>query len=245
MTFRTRRSFLGGAAAAGAGLSLAGLLQGLAGCAPKVQRSLPKLVKDPQGMCDLPSGFTYTVISPYGETMSDAHTVPDYHDGMGCFAGPAGSTILVRNHEISTYFPTDPPSPAPAHAYDPAASGGTTTIWLNERMELERHYLSLTGTIRNCGGGTTPWGTWISCEEAGSEGWLMGKRHGYNFEGAFQSRSRRLRSAQRHRLSNGGCHRWLLLPFLAEDTRAAGARGHVAGAKAGRLDDQAHHPGPA
>jgi secreted PhoX family phosphatase len=177
-----RRNFLTTAATVGVGMTLAGMLQGLAGCALRPPRVLDNLVKDPRGLCDLPKGFTYTVISPFGERMSDGHTVPDYHDGMGCFEAPEGRCILVRNHEISTYFPTDPPSPAPAHAYDPASSGGTTTIWLNERLEVERHYLSLTGTIRNCSGGQTPWGTWISCEEAAREGWLMGKRHGYNFE---------------------------------------------------------------
>lgn len=177
-----RRRFLAGAVRAGAGLTLAGLLHTLSACSRPAPRQLPNLVKDPRGLCDLPAGFAYTVISRVGETMSDGHSVPDYHDGMGCFDGPDGSILLVRNHEISTYFPFDPPSPAPAFAYDPAASGGTTTIRLNARLEVERHYLSLTGTIRNCSGGKTPWGTWLSCEEAAREGWSMGKRHGYVFE---------------------------------------------------------------
>lgn len=166
----------------GAGLSLAVLLQGLAGCAPTKARAFPGLRPDPRGLCDLPPGFAYKVISAHGETLSDGHAVPDYHDGMGCFAAPAGACVLVRNHEVPLYFPFDPPSPVPALAYDPEASGGTTTIWLDRSLRVQRHTLSLSGTIRNCGGGSTPWGTWISCEEASPDGWQMGQRHGYNFE---------------------------------------------------------------
>lgn len=178
-----RRRFLSASLGAGSCLSLGGTLAALSACS-KEERSPAdlKLQPDPQGLCDLPAGFSYRVISRHGDLMSDGQTVPDYHDGMGCFAGPAGEIILVRNHEVSTYFPFDPPSPLPALAYDGKACGGTTTVWLSPDLQLIRHYLSLTGTIRNCSGGVTPWGTWISCEEAASEGWLMGERHGYNFE---------------------------------------------------------------
>ena len=44
--------------------------------------------------------------------------------------------------------------------------GGTSTLVYDpasEQVELE--YLSLAGTIRNCAGGLTPWGSWITCEE--------------------------------------------------------------------------------
>jgi len=47
-------------------------------------------------------------------------------------------------------------------------------------------YISLAGTVRNCGGGTTTWNTWITCEE--TDRFYMhhdGKsqqRHGYCFE---------------------------------------------------------------
>jgi secreted PhoX family phosphatase len=178
-----RRKFITTTVKAGAALTLASTLLNLSGCTfENIPRPNLNLVKDPQGLCDLPLGFTYTLISKHGDVMSDGHSVPDYHDGMGCFTGPNGEIILVRNHEMPLYFPYDPESPAPDFAYDPKSSGGTTTIWLNANLEVTKQYLSLTGTIRNCSGGVTPWGTWISSEEAGNEGWVMGKRHGYNFE---------------------------------------------------------------
>lgn len=174
-----RRAFLRQSAAT----SLGGLLLGLQGCDLRhVDRPAQSLRPDPDGLCDLPPGFTYRVISARDEVMSDGLTVPGRHDGMGCFAGPDGHIILVRNHEALTYLFRNPKSPAPEFAYDRDASGGTTTVWLDADLNVAQHYLSLTGTIRNCGGGSTPWGTWISCEEAASQGWMMGERHGYAFE---------------------------------------------------------------
>lgn len=185
----SRRNFLKGSAKAGGAVTLGGSLLYLSACSSgqMIIRPEMNLVKDPAGICDLPEGFSYTVISPYDEVMSDGHRVPGYHDGMGCFAGPNGETILVRNHEIGRYFPFDLDTPEPDMAYDPEAAGGTTTVWLDDQLKVTKHHLSLTGTIRNCSGGTTPWGTWISCEEP-SEGfwktntWEMGDRHGYAFE---------------------------------------------------------------
>ena len=43
--------------------------------------------------------------------------------------------------------------------------------------------MSLAGTIRNCAGGSTPWGSWISCEETFvGKSKNLKKEHGYNFE---------------------------------------------------------------
>ena len=46
-----------------------------------------------------------------------------------------------------------------------------------------RDFVSLNGTIVNCAGGPTPWGSWLSCEESvdgSADGWEQ--EHGYIFE---------------------------------------------------------------
>ena len=181
-----RRIFLKSTATTGIALSFgATLLQLNDSQAITKLRDLSSLTLDPNGLCDLPDGFSYKVISKHGETMSDGHSVPDKHDGMGCFQAPNGDLVLVRNHEIGLYLFSNDASPEPDFAYDKDSSGGCTTIWLDKDMNVKKHYLSLTGTIVNCSGGKTPWNTWISCEEVDEgfgSGWVMGKRHGYAFE---------------------------------------------------------------
>ena len=122
----------------------------------------------------LPKGFEYLSYGWTNDMMSDGVATPGSHDGMAAFR--RGDLVhLVRNHERG-------PGPAfTTPAYDPAASGGTTTMVFDpDAGQFRESYGSLSGTIRNCAGGPTPWGTWLTCEETFSGTAAM--PHGYVFE---------------------------------------------------------------
>ena len=171
-------------------------LRRYAASAPPVQTGAGygALVPDSAGVIDLPPGFRYQVFSRTGERMTDGLFVPGAHDGMAAFAGPGGRTLLVRNHELTWDNSEAGPFDAgnrmlgqvPSNRlYDSApALGGTTTLVFDSRTsQLEQHYLSLGGTVRNCAGGPTPWDTWVSCEETmQNPDDHHRERHGYNFE---------------------------------------------------------------
>ena len=111
----------------------------------------------------LPEGFQYRRLASAGSTMSDGLRTPGLHDGMAAFPLPNGNIRLIRNHEVLV---RDPDAPIPQPVYDTGTGGGTTSLEIDPRTrELVRDYVSLSGTARNCAGGPTPWGSWLTCEE--------------------------------------------------------------------------------
>lgn len=128
------------------------------------------LIPDPDGILDLPSGFSYTILETVGNQMSDGNAVPGRPDGMYCFKDKTGDWVLLRNHEIDSGQPIDS-----EFAFDPARCGGVTRLVIDPTgcKRISSNSI-LTGTSRNCSGGPTPLG-WISCEETSEPG------HGYAF----------------------------------------------------------------
>ena len=190
-THLDRRSFLKGTLALGAGAAVGpfgALGRRLAGAAPG---GIPGPGGEPAGygplgpvqdhttgleLLLLPRGFEYLSFGWTRDPMGDGVPTPGSHDGMAAFR--IGDRVhLVRNHERGAGTPFGPSG----LTYDSGASGGTSTLVFDpDAGALVDSWASLSGTIRNCAGGPTPAGTWLTCEETTDI--VAGTRHGYVFE---------------------------------------------------------------
>ena len=117
----------------------------LLGCAHSDDKEL--LPADENGLLLL-SGLRSRVVARSGEAVKTGQHYKwhDSPDGGACFATEGGGWIYVSNSEVSLL-------------------GGVGAIAFAKDGQVLDTYSILKNTSRNCSGGATPWGTWLSCEE--------------------------------------------------------------------------------
>jgi secreted PhoX family phosphatase len=96
----------------------------------------------------LPAGFSSRIVAQTGVVVpSSAYTWHGEPDGGAIFPAADGGWVYVSNSERDS------------------GAGGVGALRFSADGEIVDAYAILAGTRKNCAGGATPWGTWLSCEE--------------------------------------------------------------------------------
>ena len=100
----------------------------------------------------IPEGASLKIVARSGHVAAGQYPWHSAPDGGACFSTDDGGWVYVSNSEM------------------PARTGGAGSLRFNAKGDVVDSYPILTGTSRNCAGGKTPWGTWLSCEENNDSG---------------------------------------------------------------------------